>query len=292
MKKDILVTKASGETEPFSVKKLRRSLEKAKATPGEIDALISELEPRLYKGISTKKIYSEAFRLLRKFSKPHAARYHLKRGIMELGPSGFPFEKFIGKLIEHEGYEVLVDQTVAGQCVSHEIDVIGHKKNELLLVECKYGNRAGIAVDVKTPLYIQARFEDVLAGGQLMQAGKNFSGWVATNSKFTADAIAYALCKGMKLLSWDYPAGNSLREIIDRSGLYPLTCLNTLTRQEKQFLLAKNHVLVRDIYRDEKVLTMAGLTEKRLRQLQDEARNLCNTTHGTEEITSDKFVRN
>ena len=39
----------------------------------------------------------------------------------------------------------------------------------------------------------------------------------------------------------------SLKEIIDDSGLYPLTCLSSLTQEEKKALLEKGLVLVREI---------------------------------------------
>jgi hypothetical protein len=195
--------------------------------------------PKFYEGISTQKIYSEAFRLLTKHSKPNAARYYLKRGIMELGPSGFPFEIFIGELFKHEGFSVQVGKILQGKCVTHEIDVIAEKDNQLNLMECKYRNQPGIAVDVKTPLYINSRFEDVLANVSLGYNKKTFTGWVVTNSRFTTDAITYGNCKGMQLLSWDYPFNNSLKDWVDRTGLYPLTCLTSLSRSEKEWLLAK-----------------------------------------------------
>lgn len=274
-KSKIVVTKASGVTEPFSIKKLRNSLERAKATSEEINSIIDELLPKLYQGISTKKIYSEAFRLLRNQSKPHAARYYLKRGIMELGPSGFPFEKFIGELFKHQGYTVQVGTIVQGKCVKHEIDVIAEKENLIILMECKYRNQPGITVDVKTPLYIQSRFEDVLANGLLKNREHKFYGWITTNAKFTNDALDYGLCKGLNLLSWDYPHNNALKDMIDNSGLYPLTCLTSLTRHEKQFLLAKNYVLVQDIYKNRNLLLKAGVKESRLKTVLDEGAQLC-----------------
>lgn len=48
-------------------------------------------------------------------------------------------------------------------------------------------------------------------------------------------AIKYGSCAGLNLLSWDFPKGNSLREQIDASGLYPLTYLTTLSLNEKTF---------------------------------------------------------
>ena len=269
-KKNIAVTKASGNIESFSVVKLKNSLARAKATTGEINAVIETLLPTLYQGISTQKIYSEAFRLLKQHSKHHAARYYLKRGIMELGPSGFPFEIFISELFKHKGYSVQVGKILQGQCITHEVDLIAEKENEIHLMECKYKNQAGIAVDVKTPLYIHSRFEDVLANKLLSYKQRTFTGWVITNSKFTSDLIAYGSCKGMRLLGWDYPVDNSLKDWIERSGLYPLTCLTSLKRSEMEWLLAKGYVLVKDVYHNQQLLLKAGVKELRIKAVMEE----------------------
>ena len=269
-KKNIAVTKASGNIESFSVVKLKNSLARAKATTGEIDAVIETLLPTLYQGISTQKIYSEAFRLLKQHSKHHAARYYLKRGMMELGPSGFPFEIFISELFKHKGYSVQVGKILQGQCITHEVDLIAEKENEIHLMECKYKNQAGIAVDVKTPLYIHSRFEDVLANKLLSYKQRTFTGWVITNSKFTSDAIAYGSCKGMRLLGWDYPLDNSLKDWIERSGLYPLTCLTSLKRSEMEWLLSKGYVLVKDVYHNQQLLLKAGVKELRIKAVMEE----------------------
>ena len=193
---------------------------------------------------------------------------------MELGPSGFPFEKFIGELFKQQGYIVQVGTVLQGKCVTHEIDVIAEKENQLNLIECKYRNQPGIAVDVKTPLYIHSRFQDVLANELLEHKKKIFTGWVITNSKFTSDSIAYGICKGMQLLSWDYPLNNSLKDWVDRTGLYPLTCLTSLTRSEKEWLLSKGYVLVKEILNDEQLLLEAGVKGIRIRAVIDEGAKL------------------
>jgi len=81
----------------------------------------------------------------------------------------------------------------------------------------------------------------------------------------------------LNLLSWDYPHKNALKDMIDNSGLYPLTCLTSLTRHEKQWLLDKDYVLVRDIYSNIQLLKKAGITERRLRSVYDEGLKLCGT---------------
>ncbi len=275
MAEAINVIKASGESEQFSLDKLKNSLTRAHASIEEINAITEALLPKLYEGITTKKIYSEAFRLLRGQSNIKAARYYLKKGLMDFGPTGFPFERFVGEIYKHLGYSVQVGTIIQGKCVTHEIDVIAEKNNEILFVECKYRNQAGFTVDVKTPLYIFSRFQDILDNGLLKNEHEIFTGSIATNTKFTDDALSYGNCKGLKMLSWNYPKNNSLKDIVDKSGLYPLTCLTSLTKSEKQYLLENNYVLVREIYNNENLLRSAGVKESRLKLIYTEGAQLC-----------------
>ena len=48
---------------------------------------------------------------------------------------------------------------------------------------------------------------------------------------------------GLKLISWDYPFNKSLRDQIDKYGLYPITSLTTLSKKDKEKLLDKGYVL-------------------------------------------------
>lgn len=117
---ELIITKASGLKAPFSTEKFKRSLINAGAAEEQAQAIMDELKPKLYEGISTKKIYRIAHNLLRERSGHLAAKYHLKGAIMELGPSGYPFEKFIGEILKQQGYSVTVGVIVKGKCVYHE----------------------------------------------------------------------------------------------------------------------------------------------------------------------------
>lgn len=275
-KKDILITKASGELVPYLEEKLQNSLVKAGANRQQIEEILRDISGKLYPGISTKKIYRLAFNSLRNRPGSIAAKYHLKRAIMELGPSGYPFEKFIGELLKHLGYTVSVGEVVKGNCVNHEIDVIAQTNNHHFMIECKYHNQQGIICDVKIPLYIQSRFKDVEAEWVKLPGHSNIvhQGWVVTNTKFSEDAIKYGNCIGLKLLSWDYPFKNSLKDMVDSLGLYPVTCLTSLTRSEKQNLLEKKIVLCKQICNDEKVLYDIGMKASRVRKVMEEGRQL------------------
>ena len=275
MSTDIYVTKSSGEKSQFSETKLRRSLERVGASEEQINYILKEIENRLFEGISTKQIYKLAFSLLRDNSRHLAARYHLKDAIMELGPSGYPFEKYIAEILKAQGYSARVGQIVQGKCVNHEIDVIAEKENHSFMVECKYHNLRGIFCDVKVPLYIRARFMDVEEQLTKMNGNsKTYQGWVVTNTRFSNDALQYGKCAGLNLLSWDYPFKNGLREQIDTLGLYPITCLTSLTKADKQKLLGQSIVLCKELLGGEKFLEAAGIKQGRIYTIVKEAEQL------------------
>ena len=276
MTNELLITKASGETVQFSESKLRTSLQRSGASDVQIDDIIALIAPKLYPGITTKKIYKMAFSLLKQGSRHIAAKYHLKQAIMELGPSGYPFEQFIGEILKFQGYKIKVGETVEGKCVKHEIDVIAQINHTQLMIECKSHNQPGIFCDVKIPLYIQSRFKDVESTWlNTIGAQISYQGCVVTNTRFSSDAIRYGTCAGLKLVGWDYPAKGSLKDQIDSLGLYPVTCLTSLTKLEKQRLLEKNVVLCKDIYPNNKLLEQIGVKPSRRDVVLQETHLLC-----------------
>ncbi len=273
----IFITKASGETCKFSEEKIRKSLSRAGATVEQADVIMKEVGANLYEGMSTKKIYRLAFNLLRGKSRHIAARYHLKQAIMELGPSGFPFETFMAELLNAEGYKTKTGQIVQGKCVSHEIDVIAEKEEHVYMIECKYHNQRGKFSDVQIPLYIQSRFKDVEAQWlkNPQYASKAMKGWVVTNTRFSIDAILYGTCSGLTLLGWDYPLRGGLKDRVDLLGLYPVTCLTSLTKAEKQRLLERKIVLCKEICHNQHLLEAAGIKKARIPTVMKEAQQLC-----------------
>jgi len=279
-KSPLIITKASGEFEPFSEHKLLESLLKSGAAKEIAQSILDELKPRMHTGISTRKIYKWAFALLKERSRHLAAKYHLKSAIMELGPSGFPFEQFIARLLQYMGYETKTGVIVKGKCVNHEVDVVAQKADHSFMVECKYHNHAGTVSDVKIPLYIRARFQD-LEEAWISLPGKKLrfeQGWLVTNTRFTGDAITYGNCAGLRLMGWDYPAKGSLKNLIDELGVYPVTCLTTLKKSEKMELLVKNIVLCPELNERMNVLQELGLSESRVRSVMSESAQLCSRT--------------
>jgi uncharacterized protein YqgQ/Holliday junction resolvase-like predicted endonuclease len=275
--KNTVIIKESGDKATFNSDKLRTSLQKSGASDLSIEIIINEIESILFDGITTKEIYKRAFAILRKHSRPTASRYKLKKGILELGPSGFPFEKFVGELLKNQGYKVQVGVNVQGICVLHEVDIIAEKENNHYMIECKFHSSFKIPCNVKIPLYIQSRFLDIEK--QWIKLPNHFhkyhQGWLVNNTRFTTDAIQFGECVGLKLISWDYPKKESLKDLISFSGLYPITCLNTITKAEKQLLLSKDIVLCKQLCKHSEILNQMGISKTRKKNILDDAHALC-----------------
>jgi len=279
MEKNFIVKKHSGEQEVFKPEKLLSSLMRSGVDAETAKIVLRDLHKIVFDGITTEQIYRKAFKLLQKKLRTSAARYSLKKAIMELGPSGHPFEHLVGAIIGHLGYEFEVGVTFRGKCVAHELDVLARNSHEMFMVECKYYNSQGKNCNVQVPLYIHSRFNDVKAVWELNPAneGLRFSGWVVTNTRFSSDATDYGTCAGLTLISWDYPRGNSLRDLIERFGLFPVTTLTTLSKKQKEILLGANHVLCRHLLENQNALGMLGLNQKDNQKVLNEIQELLET---------------
>lgn len=277
MTKTQQIVKSSGEKVKFSIGKLRSSLRHSGADDILINQIIDTVRDELYQGISTKEIYNRAYTLLKKKKSVFASKYKLKRAIYELGPTGFPFERFVAAILDFSGYDTEVNKIMSGICVSHEIDVFAEKKGKINIIECKFHGEEGRNCNVKVPLYINSRYTDVKAHWDRRNEKKQLeSGWVVTNTRFTSDAIQYGKCIGLYLLSWDYPKNNGLKERIDRLGLYPITVSTLLTNREKKFLLSRDIVLCRQLIKDKFFLDHLHISKERKGKIFSELAQLCN----------------
>lgn len=270
----VFITKSDGITEPFDQAKLVSSLRRAGAEERTALAIARDIERELWSGISTQEIYVRAFKLLREHRKGVAARYSLKRAVMEFGPSGFPFEVYISELFKFEGYKTEIDQIVEGACVEHEVDIVIHKEKEVVYAEAKFHNTVGFKTDLKTVLYVSARITDIREK-QKNNPSHAVSGLVVTNTKFTDKALQYSSCQGLELLGWDNPSGHTLHDRIQKAGLYPVTALTSLSLREKTALLSNKIVLCNSVPNNTRALAEAGISGKKADVVLEEIGALC-----------------
>ncbi|PWD98059.1 restriction endonuclease [Marinilabilia rubra] len=272
-----IIQKASGEEQPFDPGKLKYSLQRSGADSHIIEEVANDIIHWIQPGTSTRQIYTRAFRLLRKKRRSMAARYSLKKAIMELGPSGYPFEQFVGHLFKCKGFDVQVGQVVNGKCVTHEVDVIASNHKNQHLVECKYHNSQGKFSSVQVPLYIRSRVNDIIETRKALPEYKDFTfhGWVVTNTRFTTDAMAFGKCSGLNLMSWDFPDNDSLKVLTEKHRAFPVTALTQLTKAQKQFLLKKGVVLCEELKENKELLHTLQISERKITGIIDEAKDLC-----------------
>ncbi len=270
----VIVLKANGQKEEFSEAKLLRSIQKIGIPSSIQDETLKHVHEKLYENIPTSEIYHHITEFLD--TTPHlysTSKYSLKQAIMDLGPTGYPFEDYIARLLHEEGYQTNVRTILQGKCITHEVDVIAQKDDQKIMVEAKFHNGNGIKTDVQVALYTHARFQDVTTKEHFTKP------LLITNTKATTDAISYAQCVDMDIITWSYPEEKSLRDLVEKYHLYPITALRSLPLSYKQTLLEQGTVLCRDICANHTLLSQLSLPEDKHNEILKEINFLCNVTN-------------
>lgn len=257
--------KASGEKQAWDPRRLRQSLSRAGVPDKVARQLVRELDQHLDAKVTSAKVFREVRDRLAARDAVLAARYGLKQAIVALGPEGYRFERLTARVLAAQGFTVQVGQVVQGHCVSHEVDVVALKDDKHFMVECKFHTTQGKKCDVKIPLYIHARFKDIEERWMKLpgHASRFHQAWLVNNTRFTGDALQYGACRGMHLVGWDYPEGGSLRELVEQTSCWPITCLHQLSKREVKFLLEKDVLICEDLVSHPALLEQAGIEAAR-----------------------------
>lgn len=248
----LYVINSRGEKEPFSVQKLYRSLGRVDAPVNLIRNIADAVKKESYPGIRTSEIFDKIRKELHNQAPKPALRFNLKEGIRKLGPTGFPFEKFVGEIFNKLGFAVEINQHLPGLCIAdYEIDFIAKKGKIIYVGECKYRNVPGEMVHSKDVLANYARFLDIARNGPYFRK-KNKQNYkiktiLVTNAKFTGDVIKYSTCMGIELLGWRYPENRGLEHLIDKYNLYPVTTLPSLRGYLRDIFSEEKIMLAQDI---------------------------------------------
>ncbi len=229
--------------------------------------------------MTTKEIYEKTKRHLAKENPALAAKYSLKQGIMELGPAGFLFERYVAAILQEYGYTTKTNQIMKGECVSHEIDILAFTKDNHYIVETKYHNTRGIKSDVRVAMYLYARLLDIKGHQKKKEKKKpaKHTAWLITNTKFTSSAITYGTCKNMKLTGWKYPKKESLEKLIEGKALYPVTVLPSVNHYLKRRFAQHNLYFAKDLihFTPQQFQKLFGMYQKISQNIQKEAMALC-----------------
>lgn len=235
------IRKSDGTEQEFQEEKLAQALERARITGSTQQEIVRDVSRMIHPGTSTGQVHDRVLHALEARDPLAAARYHLKRAMLHLGPTGFPFEVYFSRLMQSYGWKTEVGARVPGKCVLHEVDIYAKRNGETRAVEAKYHNTAGGRTDVKVALYVHARHLDLQA------KDPGTIGMLVTNTTFTSDAIAYGECVEMKMKAWNYPANMGLAHYIEELQLYPVTVFPQLPPQAIGTLMKHRFVLAKDL---------------------------------------------
>ncbi|GAG74332.1 unnamed protein product [marine sediment metagenome] len=92
------IIKADGKKEQYDEEKISSSFIKAGASPEIATAATKTINKKVKDNMSTDEIYHRALSHLRVLEPGVALKYSLKRAIMDMGPEGFVFEKYIAMI--------------------------------------------------------------------------------------------------------------------------------------------------------------------------------------------------
>jgi hypothetical protein len=269
----LFVVKFNGEKEPFSIKKVYRSAKRVGASARLAKEIAEKIEERVYPGIKTSKIFREVKKMLQRERPQAALRFNLKEGMRKLGPSGFPFEKYIGEIFLRDNFEVKLNQHLDGYCLSgYEIDFLAKKNNLVYIGECKYRNLFEGKVHLEAALANYARFLDIEKGNYFGKKVR-LKSLLVTNRKFTSQAVKYSQCVGVKLLGWNYPRGKGLEHLIESQKLYPITILPSLNKYLTEMFVSQKIMLAKDILEiePERLSKRVKVPKSKLKTLKKEA---------------------
>jgi len=125
------VINSRGEKELFSFKKVYRSARRVGASKTLAQKIAETIKKEVYPGIETRKIFGRVKSMLHRTTPQAALKFNLKEGMRKLGPTGFPFEKYIGEILASNGFEVKFNEHITGYCATYEIDFLAKKKKFL-----------------------------------------------------------------------------------------------------------------------------------------------------------------
>ncbi|PJE81507.1 restriction endonuclease [Candidatus Pacearchaeota archaeon CG10_big_fil_rev_8_21_14_0_10_32_42] len=271
------VIKSSGVIERFDKKKIYKTIRDAGGSKKLAKEAVNEIRRKFNKNISTRDILLFLIKYLER--EPGVSqRYDLKRAIMSLGPSGFPFEKFFARVLEHYGFKTTVGNKLKGKSVYQEVDIIAVNKKKWM-IECKYHNESGVITKLHVALYTHARFLDLKS--------YNFdAAWLVTNTKCSIEAIKYAKGVGLKVTSWKYPNEDNLEKLIEKKGLYPMTILKSISNEVLNKMYDSGFIIAKDLldYTEYDLSRRIGVDKKIAAKIIEEVKAVCRVSESKKRI--------
>ena len=261
----VLVRKADGRLEPFDRSKVFRTAIYLGLERADAEKLADEVSERVRDGMPTSEILVMIHELAREIRPELKHMRDLREAISRMRPKP-DFEEYVRLVLRAAGYSVEPGRVLEGRCVSHEIDGVAFKDDEVFAVEVKHHVNYHTYTGLDVVLQLWAALTDLVEGYRLGLHGYDFSSAIlACNTKISAHAERYARCKGIKYMGWKYPRAFALSDIVSSHKLYPLTIIRVLSSDQIARLGDSGIVAVNQLkeLRKEELMEITGLDEQR-----------------------------
>lgn len=264
------IIKAGGQRVQYDEQKVRRSMKRTGANEKVIDRVISEIDTKLFDGITTTELYGLVRNALKRTNTGFAERYNLRQGILRLGPAGFKFEKYVASILRSYGWNAYVpEEEIEGSCVSHEVDVVAEKDNRRIFIEAKFRNRFNDHVNLKDTMATWSRFLD-LVDASAVGKGMHFDEpWIVTNARFSDRAKKFGVCKGIHMVGWSFPEERPFASMVDNMELYPVTVLDDLQSSELEAFSELGLMLCKEVavQENDQLAERTGISPERTKEI-------------------------
>ncbi|MCB9091939.1 MAG: restriction endonuclease [Halobacteriovoraceae bacterium] len=269
-KNRLSVRKKSGQFEHFDPKKFLNALKRTGCSRDHAVHVLSKVEPHLTEGVSTQKIERITSRYLYKKYRQLGYKYNFKRAILELGPGGYIFEQFVAQCLAKEGYKTTNNVIKKGRCIKHEIDIVACAPENTVYVECKFHNSVSHKNDAKTALYVLGRYFDLKSNDK----NKFDEFWIASNSKYSDDALKLGNCMGMTMMGLFSPKSINLSILMVKNKVYPITSLKSLGKNFKLELLKNQIITIDDLEKNMEWLEQLDLSQLHISKIVNEIQEI------------------
>jgi Holliday junction resolvase-like predicted endonuclease len=244
---DISVTKADGSKQLFNREKVVQTCLKMGATIQMANEVAGQVQRSLFEGVPTRTILQLIFRLMEEYKPEVGHLFDLRTGI-SLMDSKPEFEMFVQVLLAHSDFDVSPNRILRGKCGRHEVDAIAKRDGVIYFVEIKHHLSYHSLTGLDESRIAQAILEDAQEAVALgLTDFKVDRAMIVTNTRYSEHAVEYGTCKNILLIGWSSPQTLGLREIIEKSNLYPLSCLRGLSHDDRTRFVNSGILLLKQL---------------------------------------------
>ncbi len=249
------------------------------ATQSMAYGVAEQVQRKVYEGMPTRTILQLILTYMRKRKPALKHLFDLRRGISLMEPKP-EFEMFIQTLLSHNGYEVTPNQILTGRCGEHEVDGIARKDGVTYFLEAKHHYSYHALTGLDESRIARAVLEDVTDAFDMGLTNLKIDrALIVTNTRYSDAALKYGSCRNIMQIGWTSPEHMGLRDSVQQTKMYPLSCLRGVSAQARLRLVNAGIVVVSQLLQADRATIehKTGLPQATIMSILEKAQHSANT---------------